>query len=87
MDMTLTKQQIARVLKRLEYEIETIREEGFLTPQYWYVADRLAKIQGICAEAIAGNPLACVHDDVNASEDDAKRFDDPHLDSYLDRDS
>jgi hypothetical protein len=74
----LDEKDIRRVLRRIEYEVQTVREEGFSTPNCWYALDRLALIKNICERALAGDRLACVHSFANESEAEARYFDEPN---------
>lgn len=73
----LDEKDIRRVLRRIEYEVQTVREEGFTTPSCWYALDRLELIKGICERALAGDKLASVYNFANESEAEARYFDEP----------
>lgn len=69
---------IRRAVRRIEYEINTISEEGFGTKDSWYALDRIMMIRHVCDRLLAGDRLACV--DGLGTEDEAQAeatLDDP----------
>lgn len=69
------ERRVRRVLNRIRYELNTIEEEGFATPDCWYALDRLAAISAVCKKAISGDDLACVDGFGKENEQEAIRFD------------
>jgi hypothetical protein len=76
-DSPLDEKDIRRILRRIEYEVQTVREEGFSTPNCWYALDRLKLIKSVCERALAGDKLASVYSFANESEAEAQYFDEP----------
>lgn len=58
--LSLGEKAIKRAVRRIEYEIVIISEEGFESKDSWYALDRIGAIRNVCDQLLAGNKLACV---------------------------
>lgn len=73
--MNNKKQSIVRVVNRIEYELETIKEEGFIHPTCWHALDRIKQIRIVCQKILDGDELACVDGFGKENAESAKYFD------------
>tara|TARA_R110000850_G_scaffold259968_1_gene387125 strand:- start:688 stop:846 length:159 start_codon:yes stop_codon:yes gene_type:complete len=49
----MSKEKIESVIESIEIDINTIKEEGFITPENWYALDRIQNIKESCEKLLA----------------------------------